>query len=87
MTWYVAVLLTLGIIVFWLGLWLVGDLVSAVHQRRMTATLWRSLPYSPGPEQRERDFRRSAAACDRMAELERALTASPEAEEALRDAI
>jgi hypothetical protein len=79
MTWYEAVLSALGIILFWPALWLIGDLVSAVHQHRMTATLWRSLPYDPGPGQQERDRVKAAAAGQRMAELEHALLDPPEA--------
>lgn len=87
MTWYEAVLWTLAILAFWAAVWLVGDRVSAVHQRRMTATLWRSLPYDPSTEQQERDRVKAAAANQRMVELETALSASPEAEEADRNAL
>lgn len=44
MTWYWAVLAALGVVAFWPALWLIGDQVDRVFQRRMGATLWKSLP-------------------------------------------
>lgn len=49
MTWYEAVLSTLGIIGFWAALVLVPELISGVFQKRMDLTLWKSLPYCPAP--------------------------------------
>lgn len=87
MNWYVAVLYTLGILAAWAFTPLVADLFDKAFQRRMAATLWRSLPYNPSPWQRARDRRKAAAANLRMAELEAALTtASAETrEEAAHD--
>lgn len=72
MTWYWAVLITLGALGFWAVLPLVADVLDKAFQRRMAATLWRSLPYDPGPEQLDRDFRRAARQADEQRALEEA---------------
>ena len=79
MSWYEAVLITLLIIGGWAALPVAVDLIDKAWQRRMTATLWRSLPYDPGPAQQERDRVVAAHAARRVADILSAALDSPEA--------
>jgi hypothetical protein len=47
-TWWQAALSALGVVGFWPAVLLIGDHLDRMFQRRMEATLWRSLPLWKG---------------------------------------
>lgn len=63
MTWYEAVGLTVAMIGGWTAVPFIADRIDKAFQRRMSATLWSSLPHIPTsrPVPTDRVFRKSKA--------------------------